>query len=122
MARRVRAHRNIGGGILTVDYRGKVRDRDPETSWNAAGKQDSGKVDLVKGIIHLLLMHCGEMTDEQLVREYNTYCSEYPSFPRVTPQSVRTRRAALVREGRVINTNTRGRTALGNTATIWKAV
>lgn len=105
--------------MSALEYRGKVRERDPEASWEAAARQTTQKVELIRSTICTLLGTHGPMTDEQLVDRFEAYAWLNPSVPNVTPQSIRTRRKALNVEGLVRDTGNRGRTRTGNTATIW---
>ncbi|UFS58919.1 hypothetical protein [Subtercola endophyticus] len=104
---------------MSVEFKGKVRARDGEPSWEAAARQNDEKVDAVKDAIVYLLNAYGKSTDEELVDLYEAYVFTNPSTPPVTPQSVRTRRHALLLEGRVVNTNERRRTRSGSTGAVW---
>ena len=101
------------------EYRGAVRSRDPETSWDAAGLQDESKADLVKGVIVTLLKTYGPLTDEELVDHFEAYTFMHAGVPRVTPQNIRTRRKALQTAGQVRDTGRRAPTRAGATATVW---
>ncbi|CAN5213749.1 hypothetical protein BH09ACT6_BH09ACT6_05940 [soil metagenome] len=106
---------------MSVEYRGKVRARDDlQTSWEAAAKQTDEKVDLIKASILTLYAAHGSMTDDELVSRLEAHRWLNPGVPFCTPQSVRTRRAALVLEGKVEQAG-RGRSYLGNPATLWAA-
>jgi len=104
---------------MGVEYRGTVRTRDPETSWDAAGHQDETKADLIKGVIITLFKAYGPMTDETLVDRVEAYAWMHPGVPRVTPQNIRTRRKALQVAGQVQDTGRRAPTRAGATATVW---
>lgn len=105
--------------MATVEYRGKVRARDVETSWAAAQRQSDVRVDAVKVVILSLLGAYGPTTDETLVDRYEAYAWTHPSIPKVTPQSIRTRRHALKLENKVTDTGRRAPTRAGSTATVW---
>lgn len=102
-----------------VEFRGKVRDRDPETSWDAAALQTSDKLDRREADILALLAEHGEMSDEQLYDRCTAFYDANPTTPRSTPQAVRTSRHALVLKGRIKDTGRRAPTRSGSTAAIW---
>jgi hypothetical protein len=104
--------------MADVEFRGKVRDRDPESSWEAAASQTRGKVSVVKTAVFALLAAPGH-TDESLYAAYLAYCDGHSSMPRVSPQSVRTRRAELVQQGLVKDSGRLGRSERGNKSIIW---
>ncbi|MEV7631990.1 hypothetical protein AB0N64_06240 [Microbacterium sp. NPDC089318] len=66
-----------------------------------------------------ILRELGPMHDERLVEEYETRREQYPDIPRVTPQRVRTSRAALAHRGVVVDSGIPGTSALGFKATVW---
>lgn len=105
--------------MSTVEYRGKVRGRDPEASWEAASLQAESKVSRVQGVVVSLLDTYGPMTDEQLVEQYTAYAFMDSSVPNVTPQSIRTRRHEATIKGLVVNTGRHALSKLGNKATLW---
>lgn len=79
--------------------------------------------------VHALLAIDGQgMTDEELVERYCAIADgngEYlPLFqhPKQTPQSIRTRRAELVRAGHVVDTGQTRPTKSGRQAVVWAAV
>lgn len=96
------------------DYGGRVRSRDPETSWHVAPIRWDALTELQSAIIWLLLTPA---TDDQLVSRYAA-----ASLPSRTPQRIRTARSQLVAEGLVCAAPELGRSALGNRATRWQAV
>lgn len=105
--------------MTDIEYRGRVRSRDPESSWLAAGQQTAGKVSVVKTVILDLLAAPGH-TDEALYACYLEYCDQHSNIPRVTPQSIRSRRAELVREGLVADSGRLGKSEHGNKSIIWE--
>jgi len=104
---------------VDTEFRGKVRNRDVEASWEAAATQTRSKSGIVQEVILWLFAKHGAMTDERLVELYREESVTRESIPRVTPQSIRTNRHTLWVDAKVTNTGERGRTRLGNTATIW---
>lgn len=104
--------------MSTLTYSGKVRARDPETSWSAAALQTDTRAEQIKAVIVDLLMVHGPLTDEQLVDRYDAAVFMRDA-PAATPQNVRTRRKALELDGRVRSTGRRARTRSGSTATVW---
>ncbi|TAM68156.1 MAG: hypothetical protein EPN48_11730 [Microbacteriaceae bacterium] len=107
--------------MVSTEYLGKVRTRDPLSSWEAASKQTTQRVDLVKVTIRALLAQYGPMTDESLNDHYEAYRFMHASVPNVSEQSVRTRRKALQLEGLVRDTGRFGVTRRGNKAALWEA-
>ncbi|PZF63333.1 hypothetical protein DEI81_07965 [Curtobacterium sp. MCBD17_013] len=103
-------------------YDGKVRDRSPETSWDAAGRQTDDKTSQVAATIRVLLGARGPLTHEQLVDEYDRYVEGRPWLRRVTPQNVRTRTAAMHHAGTIRPTGERRPTRAGSFATVWELV
>lgn len=104
---------------MNVEYAGRVRARDPETSWDAAARQDESKADLVEGVIATLLITYGPLTDEELVDRFEAHAFMHTGVPRVTAQNIRTRRKALQLAGQVQDTGRRAPTRAGSTATVW---
>ncbi|WP_020077208.1 hypothetical protein [Cryocola sp. 340MFSha3.1] len=105
-----------------TEFRGKVRDRDPEPSWDAAELQTEDRVARVQaGILAVLMNHPTGLSDEQIVDHYEAQRFLHPSLPNVTAQSLRTRRKALQVEGRVRATGRRVPTRHGATAAVWVA-
>lgn len=66
-----------------------------------------------------ILRELGPMVDERLVEEYDARREDYPDIPRVTPQRIRTARAALTHRGLVVDSGIPGRSALDHPATVW---
>lgn len=106
---------------MTIDYHGKVRDRDPDSSWEAAGRQTDSRVGELKAVILTLFRQFGSMSDEALVDRYEAHRWLNPGVPQVTPQSIRTRRHELTVAGTVFDTRMRGTTRTGSSCTIWAA-
>lgn len=103
---------------MPVDFRGKVRDRDPDTSWDAAELQTDQRISAVQAAIVTLLERCPS-TDEDLVDTYEAQRFMDPEVPNVTPQSIRSRRNELHIAGRVVDSGIRGRTRTGRKAVVW---
>jgi hypothetical protein len=105
--------------MTDVIFEGKVRDRDTDTSWDAASRQTEDKLAAVQQTIVVLLGTRGDMTDEALVDAYTEYRESRPQVANVTPQSIRTRRHELHVAGRVKDTGRRLPTRAGSTAAVW---
>lgn len=87
---------------------------DPETSRQAAESVSLSKVsDLQRRILAALIR---PLTDEQLIARIRELWPDQ----RVSPQSVRSRRAELVRRGLVADSGLRRPTQYGSTATVWR--
>lgn len=71
-----------------VEYRGKVRARDRETSWEAASAQTNTKTAALQKIIYFELLSHGPKTDEELL-------ISIAGRVKVTPSGIRTRRHEL---------------------------
>jgi hypothetical protein len=112
----------------TTDYRGKVRARDRETSWEAASRQTDGKREQIQRRIYATLEQYGPMTDEQLwlaigSDQYGVRRADGREvFSKTTPSSVRTRRHELELLGWVTATDERRPTLAGSPAVVWRAV
>lgn len=76
-----------------------------------------GKVKAI--ILDLLRQHPEGITDCDIERHYNQRVSTNRSVPKVTPQRLRTARAALRDQGHVVDTGHLGYSAYGNPATVW---
>jgi hypothetical protein len=63
----------------------------------------------------------GPLTDEELIERYG-WMREQFNLPPQTPQSIRTRRAELVRAGHVVDSGERRPTKSNRMATVWRAV
>lgn len=87
-------------------------------SIEAAALQTRERVTTVQ-IVILDILRDRARTDEAIVDEYERRAAEFPSVPRATPQSIRSRRAELVAKGHVIATGHVGFTRYGNKATVW---
>jgi hypothetical protein len=107
---------------MGTEFKGLVRARDPESSWDAAARQDLSRREQVKAaILTILLNHKNGLSDEQIADYYEAHRFAHPSIPAVTDQSLRTRRKALELEGKVHATGARIPTRHGATAAIWIA-
>jgi hypothetical protein len=107
---------------MSLEYRGRVRGSNPDTSWDAAAKQTTSKVERVQGAILDLLTRLGSQTHESLVEAYQGAAFLDDSIPDVTPQSIRTRARALATAGRIVDTGERRPTKAGATAAVWRVV
>jgi len=107
---------------MTGQFDGIVRDRDPETSWDAAARQTDERVNHLQAAISVILGTRGPLTDEQLVDEYDAYRASRPRVLAVTPQSIRTRRHELHVAGKVRPTGQRRATRSGSSGTVWELV
>jgi hypothetical protein len=104
---------------MAVKYHGLVRARDPESSWDAAGQQDTAKVNRVQSTILALFSRHGDMHDETLVERYTAVERTDPTVQRATAQSVRSRRHELQVMGLIRDTGRHGTTSLGNRAAVF---
>jgi hypothetical protein len=105
-----------------MTYTGKVRSRDPESSWDAAARQTESRVTAVQTGILAVLRRYGPLSDEQIADRYEAMAWLDPDMPKATGSSLRTRRKELELAGRVTATGTRVRTRTGSTAMTWRAV
>jgi hypothetical protein len=94
------------------------RRQDPETSRKAAESISLSKVTEVQRCILALLRIYGPLTDEELV---GTFQDTYDDI-KASPQSIRSRRAELVRKFMVTGTEERRLTEHGGEATVWKVI
>lgn len=114
----------------TVEYRGKVRARDRETSWDAASAQTNTKTAALQILIYRELLEHGPKTDEELL-------IRLARLQPVSPSGIRTRRhelevAGWVREERVPDPTdpsptpryltVKRDTLNGHPSTVWRAV
>jgi hypothetical protein len=97
----------------------KARITDPETSHEAGASL--GDVSITQARVLSLFREDGELTDLQLETRYLTRALT-GGWPYQTPQSLRSRRAELVTQGRVEFTGQYGVSPTGRRARIWKAV
>lgn len=100
-------------------FNGLVRDRNPDTSWDAAAKQTTSKREALQAAIRVLLATQGDLTDEQIADAYVEYQRTRSWLPLTTPQSLRTQRHALHVAGTVRDTGERRPTRAGSTAAVW---
>ena len=92
--------------------------KDPAPSFEAAQVITAEKLTDVQDRILALLRILGPMTDDTLV----SYFNEYNPNATATDQSIRSRRAELVRKGLVRDSGREGQSKHGNRATVWGAV
>lgn len=102
----------------TAPYDGKVRDRDPETSWDAAAINPADWSELQSEVVSILRDR-GPLTDEAIYREYIVRRRHNGAKPR-REQRVRTARHELQLSDFVTQSKLPGKTASGRTATVWK--
>lgn len=104
------------GDPAAVTLERKVRDRDRDTSWEAAAAQTNGKTAELQRSIYELLLMVGPMTDDQLRARLR--------FLKVahTRSGVSTRRFELELAGWVRATDERRQSDAGKMATVWRAV
>ena len=100
-------------------FDGLVRDRNPDTSWDAAAKQTTSKREALRDAIRVLLATHGNLTDEELADAYVDYQRGRDWLPMTTPQSLRTQRKWLEVNSVVRDTGERRRTRSGSTAAVW---
>lgn len=102
-----------GMGIEPSRYVPTRRD-DPQTSHEAAQS-----VDLTRGqrIVYDILRQHGPMTDEQLVHIVSFNRGEF----RLSDSGARTRRSELARDGYVVDTGKRSKTAANRDSIVWGA-
>jgi hypothetical protein len=98
---------------VTVNSDAHARSTDRQESHDAA--RSVGNVTKVKGWILELL--AAPMHDEELVRQFNRRHGSYVA----TAQSIRSRRAELVKAGLVVDTGDKATTSAKRKTTIWKA-
>lgn len=111
-----------GGRRMTGQFDGLVRDRNPETSWDAAAKQTEGQVTAVASTIVVLLSMHGPSTDEEIEAHYAEYVRTRPWISPVTAQSLRTRRKGLWTAAKVRPTGEKRPTRSGGSAVVWELV
>jgi hypothetical protein len=100
-------------------FRAKARVTDPETSHEAAESVED--ISITQERVLSLFLEDGELTDLQLETRYLTKALT-AGWKYQTPQSLRSRRAELVKKGRVEFADEWGVSPTGRRARIWKAV
>lgn len=93
-----------------------ARTTDPQTSHMAAASV--GKVQELQDRL-VDMFGAGPMTDLHLVRVYNLLSDTTPSYPPATPQNLRSRRAELVKQGKVHDTKQREIGPSGRKFVVW---
>ncbi|WP_454168133.1 hypothetical protein [Microbacterium lacticum] len=73
----------------------------------------------VQVVVLDILRTAGPVTDDALIALYESRAEHYPGVPKASPQSVRSRRAELVRKGLIRATDLAGVSRYGNRATVW---
>ena len=91
--------------------------RDPSPSFEAAQAITAEKLTDVQERVLSLLRILGPTTDDELIG----WWLEYNPDTRATDQSIRSRRAELVRKGLVRDSGRDGKSKHGNKATVWEA-
>lgn len=108
------------GPRTEVDFWGKVRTRDLETSWDAAARQTNTKTKSLQDDIEWILQNAGPLTDDEIGKHYRMLIGEQPfTYQWATPQSLRTRRSELVAQGRVVGTTEKRPSDNGGPSTVW---
>ena len=92
----------------------RARATDPDTSHAAAASVN--RVSETHQAIYTLILHHGPITDEALLPLL------HKTFSLVSPSGARSRRAELVKMGRVRNTGNTAILESGRQATLWAAV
>jgi hypothetical protein len=92
----------------------KARKTDPQTSHDAADSVNN----ITETKRHILKMLRTPKCDDQLIGMWKAS----KGSPEASESGIRSRRAELVREGRVVDTGKRIQLASGRFAIIWKAV
>ena len=104
------------GSPEAVVLDGKVRDRDRDTSWEAASAQTNGKTAELQRHIYNLLVARGPMTDDQIRARMRMHGVQH------TRSGVSTRRFELELAGWVKATPERRQSDAGKPSTVWRAV
>lgn len=100
-----------------------ARTTDPETSQAAAASISEHNLRTSQNAVLAILTYVGPVTDEELVGYYDDLAATYgPEHLKLqTHSGIRSRRAELVRLGRVRDTGQRRRLATGRQAIVWGA-
>lgn len=96
----------------------RARATDPGTSHAAA--DSVAQVSETQAAI-LVLLRGTPMCDERLVQQYRTW-EHLENLPKATDQSIRSRRAELVRKGLVVPAAYQERMTTGRMAQVWEVV
>lgn len=105
------------GAPEAVEYRGKVRPRDRETSWDAASAQTNDKTGALQVLVYEALRGNGPMTHGGIISALSR------DGHAITESGVRTRTAELLHAGWVRAVEGRkGVSPTGRPATLWRAV
>lgn len=70
-------------------------------------------------VLDILLVEGRPLTHDQIIARYEGRAAAYESVPWASPQSIRSRVAELVRQGRVVAVDKAGRSRFGRAATRW---
>ena len=104
------------GNPEVVELERKVRDRDRDTSWEAARAQTNGKTAELQRLIYDLLTFLGPLTDDEMRAEMRNLNVAH------TRSGVSTRRFELELAGWVRATDERRQSDAGKPSTVWRAV
>lgn len=96
----------------------KARKTDPQTSHDAASSVK--EVSATQAAI-MMILRSAPMCDERLVTEYQRW-QPLDGYPKATPQSIRSRRAELVRMGLVQDAGFKESMTTGRFGIVWKVV
>jgi len=100
----------------------RARKTDPQTSHDAAKSVDTSKNE---ASVLMVLRHLGGATDHELIRGYqNLLTSPYwtKSITLQPEESIRKRRADLMRRGLVVDTGLKRPGESGRLQTVWRAI
>lgn len=92
---------------------------DPQTSHDAAASVTN--ISKVQKAI-LSLLQASPMCDEKLIEQYRIWQQTDDRFPAVTDQSIRSRRAELVKMGLLEPAHWREQLSTGNMGQVWRWV
>lgn len=100
-----------------------VRRTDPETSREAAESMDDRLTKAQNAVLSLLTTFAGmaPMSDEHIADWYRSYIAIHPQAPRQSASGLRTRRAELVAQGKIVHGGF-GINSTGRRVRLWRAV
>lgn len=88
-------------------------------SHSVEAEPSAERITEVQVVVLDILRVAGPVTDDALIAIYKSRAEHYPGVPKASPQSVRSRRAELVRRGLIRPTDIVGVSQFGNRATVW---
>lgn len=98
-----------------------VRPTDPQTSYDAAVKAVAG-ASRVRPVVLAILVDADEpMTHDEIISAYRMRLYTHPETPKASDSGIRTRLRELYAGGLVEKAEARGKSAYGNSATLWQA-